>query len=78
MLILLSPAKALDFDTAVPRTAVSEPRLLDQATELAAVMKTKSVPELARLSRISDELAALNAQRWADFAVPLPGNTPHG
>lgn len=72
MLILLSPAKALDFDTPVPRTAVTEPRLLDQAEQLAAVMKTKSVAELASLSRISDELAARNAQRWADFRVPFP------
>lgn len=72
MLILLSPAKALDFDTPVPRTAVSQPRLLDQAQQLAAVMKTKSVAELAHLSGISDELAARNAQRWADFQVPFP------
>ncbi len=72
MLILLSPAKALDFDTAVSRRAVSEPRLLDQAELLAAVMRTKSVAELAKLSAVSDEIAALNAQRWADFAVPFP------
>lgn len=72
MLILLSPAKALDFDNPVPRTATTEPRLLDQAEQLAAVMRTKSVAEVARLSNISDELAALNAQRWADFTVPFP------
>lgn len=72
MLILLSPAKALDFDRPVPRTATTEPRLLDQAEQLAAVMKAKSVAELAKLSSISDELAALNAQRWADFTVPFP------
>lgn len=72
MLILLSPAKALDFDTPVARAALSEPRLLDQAEQLAAVMKTKTVAELARLSAVSDEIAALNAQRWADFAVPFP------
>jgi uncharacterized protein len=72
VLILLSPAKALDFDSPVPRTATTEPRLLDHADQLAAVMKTKSVAELARLSGISDELAALNARRWAGFTVPFP------
>ncbi len=72
MLILLSPAKALDFDAPVARAALSDPRLLDQAELLAAVMKTKTVAELARLSGVSDEIAALNAQRWADFAVPFP------
>jgi uncharacterized protein len=72
VLILLSPAKLLDFESPMPTTARTLPRLLDQAEELAEVLKTKSVSDLARLSSISDELAALNAQRWADFAVPYP------
>lgn len=71
MLILLSPAKALDFDKPLPKTARTQPRLIGEAMALAEVMKTKSVTELARLSAISDELAALNAQRWADFTVPF-------
>lgn len=74
VLILLSPAKALDFDTLVPKTAPSLPRLLDDAATLAEVMKAKSISELAKLSAISDELAALNAERWAEFHVPFaPG-----
>lgn len=71
MLAILSPAKALDFTSEVPALGHSQPRLLRQAAELAAVMKTKSVADLAALSSISDELAALNAGRWADFALPL-------
>jgi len=72
VLILLSPAKALDFEKPVPKTARTQPRLLDEAAALAGVMKTKSVTELARLSAISDELAARNAERWANFSVPFP------
>jgi Uncharacterized protein conserved in bacteria len=72
MLSLISPAKALDFDTPVPKTAHTLPRLLDSSTALAAVMKTKSVSDLAELSGISDELAGLNAARWASFDVPYP------
>lgn len=72
MLILLSPAKALDFEAPVPTTSTSVPRMLDDASALAAVMKTKSVSDVARLQHLSDELAALNVQRWADFAVPFP------
>lgn len=72
MLILLSPAKALDFETPVPAQVPSTPRMLDEAAALAAVMKTKSVADVARLQHLSDELAALNAQRWADFTVPFP------
>jgi uncharacterized protein len=72
VLILLSPAKALDFATPVPKTVRTLPRLLDESAALAEVMKAKSVTELARLSSISDELAALNAERWANFTVPFP------
>lgn len=70
MLSLISPAKALDFDTTVPKTVHTLPRLLEDSSALAAVLKAKSVSELARLSAISDELAALNAERWAAFEVP--------
>jgi cytoplasmic iron level regulating protein YaaA (DUF328/UPF0246 family) len=72
VLILLSPAKALDFETPTPALAATTARMLDQAATLAEVMKTKSVADVARLQHLSDELAALNVQRWADFRVPFP------
>jgi len=75
MLSLISPAKALDFDAPVPKTTHTMPRLLPDSIALAAVMKTKSVADLARLSGISDELAALNAERWSAFEVPFAGST---
>ena len=71
MLILLSPAKSLDYETKPPRTALSQPRLLGEAEQLASVMRTKSVSDLAALAGISDELAALNAERWAAFQPPF-------
>lgn len=71
VLILLSPAKSLDFSSKLPKVASSQPRLLDQAQELVDVMRTRSVADLAALAGISDELAALNAQRWAAFHTPF-------
>ncbi len=70
MLILLSPAKSLDFDSGLPTRKHSQPRLLAEAAALAEVMRDKAVTELAALSGISDELAALNALRWAEFTLP--------
>lgn len=75
MLSVISPAKALDFDSPVPKTAHTLPRLLDDSMALAAVMKSKSVADLAELSGISDELAARNAERWAAFEVPFAGSS---
>ncbi|MFZ1412836.1 MAG: peroxide stress protein YaaA [Micropruina sp.] len=71
MLVLLSPAKSLDYASTLPTRKHSEPRLLDEAAQLIAVMRTKSLAEIAALMDISDELAALNAQRYADFEVPF-------
>ncbi len=71
MLILLSPAKSLDYATPIPRLSATLPRLLEESERLVEVMRGKSVAELAALADISDELAALNAQRWAEFSLPF-------
>ena len=71
MLILLSPAKSLDYASRIPRLPVTTPRLLAESERLVEVMRRKSVAELAALADISDELAALNAQRWSEFSLPF-------
>lgn len=71
MLILLSPAKSLDYESPLPKVTSSQPRLLEEAEQLVGVMRTKSVADLAGLAGISDELAALNAERWASFHTPF-------
>lgn len=71
MLILLSPAKSLDYASPIPKLSVTLPRLLDESERLVEVMRGKSVTELAALADISDELAALNAQRWTEFSLPF-------
>ncbi len=71
MLILLSPAKSLDYTTPIPKLASTMPRLLAESERLVELMRGKSVAELAALADISDELAALNARRWAEFSLPF-------
>ncbi|MBK8448113.1 MAG: peroxide stress protein YaaA [Micropruina sp.] len=71
MLVLLSPAKSLDFESPLPTRKHTEPRLLAESQRLIEVMRGKSASEIAGLMHISDELAALNAQRYADFAPPF-------
>lgn len=75
MLTLLSPAKSLDYESKLATRKHSAPRLLSESAELIDVMRTKSVAEVAKLMHISDDLAALNVQRYADFSTPFtPGN----
>lgn len=67
MLTVLSPAKSLDFDSPLPTKKHSIPRLQNQAIELIANLTDKSPSELSALMKISDSLAELNVERYADF-----------
>lgn len=71
MLVLLSPAKSLDYDSRLATRKHSEPRLLDRSAQLIEVLRTKDPTEIATLMTISDELAALNAERYRDFDTPF-------
>ena len=71
MLIVVSPAKALDYSSALPTRKHSEPRMLDQAEPLADVMRQKSPDEIAKLMGISSDLAELNFERFADWEAPF-------
>lgn len=70
MLTLLSPAKSLDLDSKLPSRKHTQPRLLDEASELVEVMRTKSPEEISDLMHVSADLGELNAQRYEDFATP--------
>ena len=68
MLILISPAKTLDYETPVPAAVarkVTEPLFIEAASELIAVMRKKKPAQVARLMELSDKLAQLNVGRYA-------------
>lgn len=68
MLILLSPAKSLDFETPLPTELEHTlPAFPTQTRELVEVMRAFTPQDLASLMHISDALAALNVGRFAAF-----------
>ncbi|NDI86585.1 peroxide stress protein YaaA [Undibacterium crateris] len=67
MLIVLSPAKSLDFEKKAPVVTMTEPVLLDQAGMLIDRMREVSALELQQLMAISPALAELNVQRFRDW-----------
>lgn len=71
MLCVLSPAKTLDVESKPSTRTWSQPRLLDRSEQLVDILVEKSPHELGALMEISDELAELNAQRYADFTTPF-------
>jgi cytoplasmic iron level regulating protein YaaA (DUF328/UPF0246 family) len=73
MLILLSPAKSLDFDRAAPPLPLSEPVFATQAAQLIKVLAKKRPRDIAQLMSLSDKLAELNVQRYKAWT---PDHTP--
>src|SRR5690606_31342693 len=70
MLVILSPAKSLDFDSpGIER--FSQPRHLEQAEVLVETMRKKSPGDLQKLMSISDTLAELNVERFREFTTPF-------
>jgi len=71
MLIAISPAKKLDYDTPAPVTDYSQSEHLDRATELIELMRDKDSFEIADLMKLSMKLADLNMQRYQDWHTPF-------
>lgn len=67
MLIVLSPAKRLDFTEPDPALPATERRLLEDTASLARTARGRTVAELRRLMGISDDLARLNRARFQAF-----------
>ncbi len=71
MKIVVSPAKSLDFETALPTQQYTEPVFLTETEKLNAALKKKTPKKLSDLMGISDKLAQLNWQRNQEFALPF-------
>ncbi|MFK3705405.1 peroxide stress protein YaaA [Klebsiella sp. NPDC088457] len=67
MLILISPAKTLDYQSPLATTRYTQPELLEYSQQLIGVARQLSAPQIAKLMSISDKLADLNATRFHDW-----------
>ncbi|RZG64115.1 peroxide stress protein YaaA [Acinetobacter junii] len=67
MLALISPAKTLDYTTALPTDTHTQPRLLEQSQQLIDVCRKLSATEIASLMTVSEKIANLNVERFRDW-----------
>lgn len=67
MLIVLSPAKALDFAQPPVSAPLTAPQLTGETAELAKVARKLTAADLKRLMSLSDNLAKLNRERFQAF-----------
>lgn len=73
MLLLLSPAKSLDYETPLRDLPATAPAFARQAGELIGLLREKSPLQVAELMDLSDSLAGLNVARyqaWRPRATP--------
>ncbi|MBK9290400.1 MAG: peroxide stress protein YaaA [Bacteroidetes bacterium] len=70
MIILLSPAKTLDFSTSVPALTTSKPAYAHKADMLANELRKLQPEQLAQLMDISPKLAQLNHERFQLWGSP--------
>jgi len=70
MLLLVSPAKTLDFSPTENKN-FTQPRFMTESKNLVNVLRKKSAGDLKELMHISDKLADLNHGRYQDFKTPF-------
>ena len=71
MLLFLSPAKSLDFKTPPQVSRFTQPAFLKQSETLIRQLRKLSPADIANLMTLSDPLALLNYNRYADWALPF-------
>lgn len=71
MLVVLSPAKGQNFDSAALEIKCTEPRLLANSCELINTLRNYSANDLMSLMNVSEKIGALNADRFAAFNIPF-------
>jgi cytoplasmic iron level regulating protein YaaA (DUF328/UPF0246 family) len=71
MLLVVSPAKKLDFESPLTTEKFSQPNLLEQSQLLIDDCVKLSPSEIASLMKLSDKLAGLNAARFGQWSTPF-------
>lgn len=75
MLMVISPAKTLDYDTPPTTLRFTQPEHLDHAQALISQLRDMSPQQIGELMHLSDKLAALNVARYGSWDSDFtPGN----
>jgi cytoplasmic iron level regulating protein YaaA (DUF328/UPF0246 family) len=71
MLIVLSPAKTLDYETRPHTKKATQPALLERSSALIDDARQLSPDQLSKLMSVSDNIAQLNHQRFMNWSQPF-------
>lgn len=68
MIVVISPAKTLDFETPVPVKKCTKPQFLSDADNLVKQLKKLNASQISKLMSISPKLGELNYTRYRKWA----------
>lgn len=71
MLLVVSPAKNLDFESPLATESFTQPELLTESQLLMDKCVTLTPADISSLMSISDKLAGLNAARFGQWSTPF-------
>ncbi len=71
MIVVVSPAKSLDFETASPHGDFTQPDFLRESGTLVRRMRKMSAGDLSDLMHIKDRLAQVNVERFKAWKTPF-------
>jgi len=71
MLMIISPAKTLDYESPLATETHTQPDFLDDACELIDQLKELEPHQVSNLMSISDKLGQLNAERFQCWHTPF-------
>jgi cytoplasmic iron level regulating protein YaaA (DUF328/UPF0246 family) len=71
MIIVISPAKTLDFESELTTKRHTKPRFLADSQELIDTMRRYSALDIAELMKVSMKIAELNFERFAEWHTPF-------
>jgi hypothetical protein len=76
MIVIISPAKTLDFNSPSITNIQSEPRFLDDSARLMSELRQLSATKISSLMKLSDKLGELNHHRYQTWqSSPTADNT---
>ncbi|PCJ43580.1 MAG: peroxide stress protein YaaA [SAR86 cluster bacterium] len=71
MLIVISPAKTLDYESPLPSRKFSQPQFIEESDKLIKVLRRLAPDDIQDLMHISSKLAELNVSRYLNWEQPF-------
>lgn len=71
MIVVISPAKKLDFETPAPTKEFTNPQDLKKSEKLIAELRKCKPQEISKMMKLSEDLTSLNVKRYKEFKTPF-------